>query len=108
MKPKRRMEIRMKGWLPKGLHKSQEGSIEWAFLKARFSTAVKFRIAARVVIAAIFFPFFAFVLFSNYPRIAQAISTFGISVTILALVFIADKIAKKRCAQKTPAEVERF
>jgi hypothetical protein len=110
MKPLKGLENRLRGWLPKEpyLSRSQKASTGWALPKVRFSTAVKFRVAARLVIAAISFPLLAFAIFSNFPLNTRIISIYSITLTDFVLVFIADAIAKKRYTQKTPAEVEKF
>jgi len=102
------LEKRIRGWLPKEPYKPHEASTGWALPKVRFSTAAKFRIAARIAIAAILFPLLAVAIFSNLPSTTRIISAFSIALTFFVLVFIADTIAKKRYAQKTPAEAERL
>ena len=108
MNVKKSLENRLRGWLPKEPYNPYKGSTEWALPKARFSAVTKFRIVARVIIGAIFLPLLAVASFSNLPQISRITSVFIITLTMFAVIFVADTIIVKRYRQKTPAEVEKF
>jgi hypothetical protein len=108
MNVKKSFESRIRGWLPKEPYNPYNGLTGRALSKVRFSTATKFRIAARIVIAAIFFPLLAVAIFSNLQPIIHTVSIFSFVLTMFVLILIADTIAKKKYKQKTPSEIERF
>lgn len=63
--------------------------------KERHRNSRKFRILAKIAILVIFLPLFAVVVYSDLPLLAYVIALFSITVAVMALAKVVDRIGKK-------------